>query len=95
MSEHDEWEALRKAKSQRIDHKDLLMMKMMHDSNPSIHEMRRAIRAKSTGTVANRLEKLENMGYVRQPAPRQPRSRIITESGENVLRGAKLVPDED
>jgi hypothetical protein len=35
------------------------------------------------------------MGYVRQPAPRQPRSRIITESGENVLRGAKLVPDED
>lgn len=78
----------------RIDNKDLLMLKMMHDGNPSIHEMREAIRARSTGTVANRLKKMERMGYVHQPMIRQPRSRIVTESGENVLRGAKIIPDE-
>ena len=80
--------------SQRVDNKDLLMMKMMHDGGTSIHEMRKAIRARSTGTVANRLEKLEKLGYVVQPMKRQPRSRTITASGREVLIGAKLIPDE-
>jgi SOS-response transcriptional repressor LexA len=77
-----------------IDNKDLLMMKMMHDGNPSIHEMREAIRARSTGTVAARLKTLEERGYVIQPSVRQPRSRTVTESGLNVLRGAKIISDE-
>lgn len=79
-----------------IDRKDLLIMQMIHNGKPvpSIHEMREAIRARSTGTVAHRLEKLEKLGYVSQPAPRQPRSRKVTESGKNVLIGAKLIKDE-
>lgn len=74
----------------RIDNKDLLMMKMLKDGNPSIHEMREAIRARSTGTVAHRLKKLETLGYVVQPKVRQPRSREVTERGDEVLKGAGI-----
>jgi len=82
--------------NQRIDNKDLLIMQMIHGQSPkpSIHEMRAAIRARSTGTVANRLEKLQRLGYVTQPQKRQPRSREVTASGEEVLRGARIISDE-
>jgi predicted MarR family transcription regulator len=81
---------------ERIDNKDLTIMHMIYsgDTKPSIHEMRQRIHARSTGTVAFRLEKLERMGYVTQPAPHQPRSRTITQRGKEVLKGAKLIPDE-
>jgi DNA-binding HxlR family transcriptional regulator len=74
--------------------KDLTIMQMLHEGNPSIHEMRRAIHARSTGTVAHRLKNLEEMGYVVQPRVRQPRSREVTDRGKEVLRGASLIPNE-
>lgn len=77
--------------SERIDNKDLLIMQMIHEKNPSIHEMRVAIHARSTGTVAHRLEKLQKLGYVVQPKPRQPRSREVTKRGEGVLAGAGII----
>jgi hypothetical protein len=86
----------RNFRNDRIDNKDLTIMHMIYSgkTKPSIHEMRRRIHARSTGTVAFRLEKLERMGYVTQPAPHQPRSRTVTERGEEVLRGAQLIPNE-
>ena len=78
----------------QIDNKDLLLLQMLKEGSPSIEEMRQAILVRSTGTVANRLKNLEEQGYVIQPADHQHRSRTITTSGIEVLKGAGLLDDE-
>jgi len=82
-------------KKTRIDHKDYLIMVMIKDGNPSIHEMREAIQAKSPGTIAERLKWLEANDLVVQPKVRQPRSRKLTDSGVDVLYEAGLIGKEE
>lgn len=81
--------------SRRPDYKDLTMMLMMHQGNPSIHDMKDKIHARSTGTVAHRLKKLEELGLVVQPSVRQARSREVTDRGIEVLKGANLIQGEE
>lgn len=82
-------------KKTRIDHKDYLIMTMIKDGNPSIHEMREAIQAKSPGTIAERLKWLEANELVFQPKVRQPRSRGLTDQGVDVLFEAGLMSKEE
>lgn len=77
-------------RKQRMDQKDLLLMQMIQDGNPSIQEMCTAIRVRSTNSVANRLKWLEENGYVIQPKVRQPRSRTLTPTGLDALVQAGL-----
>ena len=77
-----------------IDGKDLSIMQMILEGNPSIHEIRKAHHWRSTGSVAHRLKRLEDLGYIRQPMVRQPRSREVTDRGRQVLKGAGITKDE-
>lgn len=81
-------------KKTHIDAKDILIMTLIMDGNPSIHEMRQAIKASSPGTIAERLEWLEDRELVNQPRFRQPRSRTITEKGLTVLYEAGVISKE-
>jgi|PlaIllAssembly_1097288.scaffolds.fasta_scaffold61948_3 hypothetical protein len=84
-------------KKTRIDHKDYLIMAMIKDGNPSVHEMRIAIRAKSPGTIAERLKWLETREkpLIVQPKVRQPRSRKLTIYGIDALYDAGMMSKEE
>lgn len=82
-------------KKTRIDRKDYLIMAMIKDGNPSIHEMREAIQAKSPGTIAERLKWLEEHDLVIQPRVRQPRSRRLTDTGIDKLYEVGLMSKEE
>ncbi len=81
-------------KKTHIDEKDILIMTMIMNGNPSIHEMRAAIQANSPGTIAERLRWLEQKELVHQPRFRQPRSRTLTAQGLEVLYEANIISKE-
>jgi DNA-binding HxlR family transcriptional regulator len=82
-------------KKTHIDQKDMLIMILIKNGNPSVHEMRAAIQANSPGTIAERLKWLQEQGLVIQPRFRQPRSRRLTDYGFQVLYEADLISKEE
>jgi DNA-binding HxlR family transcriptional regulator len=76
---------------QPIDGKDLLILQLIYSGTPSMHELRKAILARSVGTIAARLKRLEEKGLVTKQAPRQARSRRITKEGEKLLSMSGLL----
>lgn len=68
-------------KKTKLDNKDMVILQMLKNGNPSIVEMAQAILVHSTGTVYNRLEFMQEQGLVIQPAKLKARSRKITSAG--------------
>lgn len=77
-----------------LDNKDLQIIWMVYQGAPSIHEMRKAIGARSPGTVHNRLVALEDDDFIKSGGFRKIRSRKITEKGLGVLRDCSMLPDD-
>jgi predicted transcriptional regulator len=77
-------------KKSRLDDKDMVILQMLKNGNPSIDEMREAILVRSTGTVHSRLEFMEEQGLITQPAKLQARSRKITSAGLAKLKEVGL-----
>lgn len=69
----------------RLDYKDMIILRMLRDGSPSIEDMKRAIMVRSTGTVHNRLEFMQEKGLVNQPVRNIARSRKVTSAGIAVL----------
>lgn len=74
----------------RIDAKDLLILKELKEGPRSIQELAETIGVRSTSTVHNRLEELEDRGLIIQPRKRQARSRQVTDAGIDVLKETYL-----
>jgi len=77
-------------KKSRLDEKDMMILQMLKNGNPSIEEMKRAILVRSTSTIHARLEFMEQQGLVVQPSKRQARSRQITSAGIAKLKEVGL-----
>ena len=78
-----------------LDGKDLLILHLIYQGNPSMHELRRAIQVRSVGTIANRLARMEASGLIVKKAKRQSRSRRITQLGLNLLKAKGLVKQDE
>lgn len=79
----------------QLDGKDLLILHLIYTGNPSMHELRKAIQVRSVGTIANRLSRMEDMGFLVKIAKRQARARRITQEGLDVLKAKGLVKQNE
>jgi DNA-binding HxlR family transcriptional regulator len=75
----------------QLDGKDLLILHLIYQGTPSMHELRHAIQARSVGTIANRLTRMQEAGLIIKIAKRQARSRKITKEGLDVLKAKGFV----
>jgi len=86
---------MKERKKTHIDRKDILIMTMIMNGSPSVHDMRKAIQVSSPGTIDERLKWLQAQGLIIQPAFRQARSRKITAKGLTELYDVGLLSKED
>jgi predicted transcriptional regulator len=78
-------------KKSRLDEKDMVILQMLKNGNPSIEEMAKAILVRSTSTIHARLEYMEHEGLIVQPSKRQARSRQLTSAGVAKLKEIGLL----